>query len=268
MKSINLIMGLLFIATGVNAQLIDPLSNCSCDSLAYWKAYTEALQNRNKILTDTGEYWRTKAKGCVTIDTVEYWRSRYNNEISTNRNRYKGSTSDSVWHEGKYVPRKRYEQQNFETWFMPGAGYTYYMPKANDSLGSFGGLAIEYLIYGNVEQNDNPGPSHVRFYGKLNLQNSSKEGMGQLFWYGFGFDLSIEKNPKRTFLIPYFGLEAGGISNKNMGTTGHFTPFVGLHVLSTNNLFINLHAGQVYTSKNIDLMQGYFFQGTVNFSLW
>ena len=83
-----------------------------------------------------------------------------------------------------------------------------------------------------------------------------------------GLDLSLEKNPKRNFLIPYFGLEAGGLTHKSLGTTIQFSPLAGLHVLSTKNLFINLHAGQVYTARNIDMLQGWFAQATVNFSLW
>lgn len=230
--------------------MVSPL--CSCDTVAYWRAYTQVEQHRNQILTDS----------------LNYWRDRYRDQMSSQRSMYRAPTRDSIWRDGQYVDRHAYERRNFETWFMPGAGYTYYKPKASDSLGTFSGLAIEYLIYAQVEQNDNPGPSHVRFYGKLNLQNSTKEGVGQIFMYGLGLDLSLVKNPKRTFLVPYFGLEVGGLSNKNLGTTAQFTPILGIHLLSTKNLFINIHGGQVYTSKNIDMLQGMFAQATVNFSLW
>jgi len=183
--------------------------------------------------------------------------------------------NDSVWFHGRYVSQAEYkklikieERTSFQTYFMPGLGYTYYQPKASDSLGYFSGLAVEYLIYAKVEQNDDPGPSHARFYAKLNLLRSSKQDIKSMFMYTLGLDLSLEKNPKRTYLIPYFGLEFGGLSQKQLGTTVQFTPIAGVHVLSKKNVFINLHGGYMYPLSNFEMLQGWFGQAGVNFSLW
>jgi hypothetical protein len=156
----------------------------------------------------------------------------------------------------------------FETYFMPGVGYTYYQPTAKDSLGTFSGLAIEYLLYGQNKQTDNSGPSHVRFYSKLNILKTNKENISSMFMYAVGLDLSIEKNPKRNFLIPYFGLEFGGISQKNVGSTAQFTPILGVHLLSRKNFFLNVRSGYVYPIANFEILQGWFGQIGLNFSLW
>ena len=83
---------------------------------------------------------------------------------------------DSAWYEGRYRSqeemkdiRKKEAKEKFESWFMPGLGYSMYQPKKRDSTGLFSGLTVEYLIYANVDQNDDPGPSHVRVYSKLNI---------------------------------------------------------------------------------------------------
>ena len=181
------------------------------------------------------------------------------------------TTADSVYYYGKNIPKAEYNRlskRNFESWFMPGLAYTYYQPKISDSLGYFSGVAVEYLIYANVQQSDSDGPSHVRLYSKFNILRSSKKEISSLFLYTAGLDLSIEKNPRRTFLIPYFGLEFGGMSQKTVGSTVQFTPTVGVHLLSTKNLFINAHGGYLYPIKNFESMQGWFAQVGANFALW
>lgn len=160
------------------------------------------------------------------------------------------------------------DNKNFERFFMPGLGYTYYQPKGVDSIGRFSGVSIEYLIYAGVTQNDKSGPSHVRFYTKLNILNSDKEDVSSMFMYTLGLDLSLEKNPKREFLIPYFGLEFGGLSQKQLGGSIQFTPTLGVHILAKKNLFIGLRTGYVCSLSDFETLQGWFGQAGVNFALW
>jgi hypothetical protein len=188
---------------------------------------------------------------------------------------YKNNHGDSILFNGKYYSPADYEEVkkadekiNFKTYFMPGVSYTYYQPKAADSIGHFTGFAVEYLIYAKVHQNDNPGPSHVRVYSKLSMLQSNISTINSMFMYTLGLDLSLEKNPKRQFLIPYFGLEFGGISQKQFGTTTQFTPTFGIHILSSKTLFINIHGGYVYPFSNFETLQGWFGQAGVNFALW
>jgi len=160
------------------------------------------------------------------------------------------------------------DNRNFDRFFMPGLGYTYYQPKGVDSIGRFSGVSIEYLIYAGSKQNDESGPSHVRFYAKLNILNSDKEDISSMFMYTMGLDLSLEKNPKREFLIPYFGLEFGGLSQKQLGGSLQFAPTLGVHILAKKNLFIGTRAGYVCSLSDFETLQGWFGQATVNFVLW
>ncbi len=183
--------------------------------------------------------------------------------------------ADSIYFKGKYYNKVDYDKVlaldaklNFETYFMPGLAYSMYQPKASDSLGLFSGLAVEYLIYAKAEQNDESGPSHVRWYSKLNILNSDKKDINSMFMYTVGLDLSLEKNPKRNFLVPYFGLEFGGITQKQLGSTVQFTPTLGIHLLAKKNIFLNVHGGYVYPLRNFEIQQGWFAQAGLNFALW
>ena len=183
---------------------------------------------------------------------------------------------DSVWVDGKYYKgseiakaQEREKKMNFESYFMPGLAYTLYQPKISDSLGLFSGIAVDYLIISNVNQTDNhSGPSHVQWYAKLNIMKSDRKEIGSMFMYTTGINLSFEKNPNRSFLIPFFGLEFGGMSQKQSGTTVQFTPTVGLHLLAKKNIYLKVHGGYVYPISNFENMQGWTAQAGLNFALW
>ncbi len=157
---------------------------------------------------------------------------------------------------------------DFDIHFQPGVGYSYFAPKASDSLGNFRGLVFEYLIWAGVRQNEDRGPSHTRIYAKINLMQSDKSGVSDMFMYGGGMNFSFERNPKRSYLIPYFGIELGGISQAKVGTTFQMTPLLGAHLIARRNIFVNLHGGYVYPVNDFDKLQGYFAQLGVNFSFW
>jgi len=182
---------------------------------------------------------------------------------------------DSLEFNGKYytpadykVVKEAYDRVNYSTWFMPGIGYAYYQPKAMDSLGSFSGISVDYLIFTSENQNESHGPSHVRVYGKLNILNSDKSASSPLFSYMVGVNMSIEKNPRRSFLIPSFGLEFGGLTNKDLGSTALFVPTFGLYLLSKKNIYINVNGGYYYPISNLELLRGWYAQAGVNFTLW
>jgi hypothetical protein len=182
---------------------------------------------------------------------------------------------DSVYYRGKYYNQAEYEKvktdfekYNFDERFMPGIGYGFYLPSKSDSIGAFHGISVKYLFYRDVSQNTDPGPSHLDFYAKLNLLKSIKDSISQVFIYSLGVDLSFEKNPNRFFFIPYFGLEIGGLSQKNFGTTIQFTPTVGIHILSKKNISIDLTTGYVYPVRNFETLAGWYGDVCLNFVLW
>jgi hypothetical protein len=166
---------------------------------------------------------------------------------------------------------KKWQRDNvldFDVHFQPGVGYSYYSPKASDSLGNFSGMVIEYLIWAGVRQNEDRGPSHTRVYAKINLLKSDKSGVSDMFMYGGGLNFSFERNPKRGYLIPYFGVELGGISQSKVGSTFQITPLLGAHLVARKNIFVNLHGGYVYPVNDFEKLQGYFAQLGVTFSFW
>jgi hypothetical protein len=155
-----------------------------------------------------------------------------------------------------------------ESYFVPGGGYGIYMPKGLDTAGFYQGAIIEYLFYNKINQTDRWGPSHVRLYGKLQIMNGTSKEMKSLFAYNIGVDYSLERNPRRNVLIPYFGLEMGGISSKAYRTNFAFYPLAGIRFLAVKRVNIGASAMYAYPIKDFDVFRGWLAQATINFSLW
>lgn len=164
--------------------------------------------------------------------------------------------------------KKTESDVEWDSYFLPGVQYQTYFPSAMDSLGYYKGISIQYVIYAWIYENDDAGPSHGRIFTKVNILKSSKSNIDGLLTYSVGLDLSLEKNPKRKFGVPFFGFEMGGIHGKNYGNIFQMTPTFGVHIYCAQNLFISLSGGYVYPFKNFEELGGYTAQLGVNLSFW
>ena len=68
-------------------------------------------------------------------------------------------------------------------------------------------------------------------YLNTDLLWSTANSIGKLLTYSLGVDLSFERNARREFLIPYYGLDLGGLYLGSIGHVFVFNPFVGLHAV-------------------------------------
>lgn len=167
--------------------------------------------------------------------------------------------------DGKIVTQAQYDKDNFFRPFLLGTGYSIHQPKGD--LGVFSGLSLGCLIWGLVGLNENWRASHRRFYVKLDYLSSNKAKIDRMYKYAIGMDRSWQKNPRRAYLVPCFGIEMGGIYQKQIGYTGHCTPTLGMHIIAKEKLFINISGGYVYTFKHTDQLKGYLAQLNVHFQL-
>jgi Putative Ig domain len=157
---------------------------------------------------------------------------------------------------------------NIESFLQPGVGYGIYVPGDQDSLGVFHGVDLELNIISWIHKNDDRGPSHGRFYIKAEIMPSAKEGVSQLFIYSLGTTLTIERNPNRSWLLPHYGVEFGGLNQEDIGGAFQSTFFAGLHLWASANLFVNLSAGYMLVPEQMKELGGFHGGTSVDFSLW
>lgn len=176
------------------------------------------------------------------------------------------TTSDITIH---VADRTSQPEDEWESYFLPGLGYSMYRPRL-EHLGTFSGPTLEILLAAWIHRNENRGPSHGRVYANVELLESDRgEDMPLLLSYALGFSLSLERNPRRNFLIPSYGVDFGGMSNDYMGGS-HFqsTPYVALHLFSNQNVFVNARAGYRIVPSDMERLAGLHASATADFSVW
>lgn len=153
-------------------------------------------------------------------------------------------------------------------WFMPGGGYKTYIPK-NSDFGVYHGFNTEFVIYARAKNKCSHygGPARTKFYSSLSIMASTKSESRDIFFSNVGVNLSFEGKLDRNFLIPYFGLEVGGLYQRDYSSF-HFTPLAGIQLFSTKRIIWSAQGGYQYTTKFFDEYSGLSMSTTVNFLLW
>lgn len=159
----------------------------------------------------------------------------------------------------------------WDDYFMPGVGYKVYTPKNHNKLGVYQGVMTEFVIYarakGKTANQYQSGPARVKTYGNLSILRSDQDSARDIFNANLGLNLSFESRTDRKWGIPYFGLEVGGLFQRDFSTL-QFTPVAGIQLLSTRHVLWNAQAGYMYTTKYFDEYSGFQFSSTLNVLLW
>ncbi|HEX2733869.1 MAG TPA: hypothetical protein VHM70_19805 [Polyangiaceae bacterium] len=163
-------------------------------------------------------------------------------------------------------PEHEYEEVEWESYMLPGAGYAGYVPRAKE-IGAFSGVLLQIDLATWIHQNDNRGPSHGRVYISSEiLQGKSTQPI--LFIYAFGTSLSFERNARRSWLIPHYGLEFGGFTSDTLGNHFQATPYLGVHLFASPNLFTSLRVGYRMLPGQLEQLGGLQASGSLEFSVW
>lgn len=157
-------------------------------------------------------------------------------------------------------------EEKWESWFLPGAQYVAYFPVGRGE-GAFHGPAFELVVGSWVHDTKERGPSHGRVYLDVALLQATAAGRNTGVSYALGLDLSLERNPRRSFLIPVFGIEIGGIQQKQLGGVFQTVPFAGAHLWSSRNLFVTATAGYVFPGRDVERLGGWRVRAGVDFAL-
>ena len=157
----------------------------------------------------------------------------------------------------------------WDDYFMPGIGYKAYIPKNRADLGVYHGVMTEFVIYARAKdaRSTQSGPARIKTYGNLSIMTSDNATAKDIFFANAGLNLSFESSMYRKIFIPYFGLEVGGLFQRDFSTF-QFSPVAGIQLMSTKRIIWNAQAGYQYTTKKFDEYSGYTFSSTLNVLLW
>ncbi len=157
--------------------------------------------------------------------------------------------------------------QEWDDYFMPGLGVKSYIPKNHSEIGVYNGIMTEFVIYAKAKGSVGSGPSRIKTYGNLSIMGSSVKSSNDIFFANVGLNLSYEGKLKRKYLIPYFGLEIGGLFQRDFSTF-QFSPVTGIQIVSNKRILWSVQGGYLYTTKRFDEYSGFSLASSVNVLLW
>ncbi len=155
-----------------------------------------------------------------------------------------------------------------DNYLVPGIGYGAFMPRDWDEVGFFHGVTTEFTFY-TVTRPAYKGPGFFRFYGRFNLMQGLEQPDTDLFMFSLGSNMSFEREIKRKAMIPYFGIELGGINRTDVGGGFQFTPLLGLNLVATQHFNWYLQGGYTYaTGDNFSTLSGGFANMGIAVMFW
>lgn len=151
---------------------------------------------------------------------------------------------------------------------LPGLGYTAYVPLGSPDIGLLQGPSFEVVVAQWVHRNDNVGPSHGRFSLRADLLFPLSNPAEPAVIYSASMALSLERNPERSFLVPIFAVDIGGLYQKQLGNALQVTPSIGVHIFQSRNIFITAELGYLLALPNLEDLHGPRASIGGNFTLW
>jgi hypothetical protein len=159
-------------------------------------------------------------------------------------------------------------REEWMSYALPGVGYSAYLPFGSADVGLMQGPSFELVVVQWVHRNDNMGPSHGRVALKADLLFPLNDGGEPAIVYAASLALSLERNPERSFLLPYFAVDVGGLYQKKLGNAFQVTPSVGVHLFQNRNVFVSLDAGYLLALPSLEKLHGPRVALSGNFTLW
>jgi hypothetical protein len=156
--------------------------------------------------------------------------------------------------------------QHWVNGLKPGARYSFHQPLQSD-LGSFHGVAIEGVLVDWAAPGDDVGSGLGRLYFTMDLLYSTR-GAGTLQSYAGGLSFSMERDPMRDFLIPFYAIEIGGLTHPLTGKEFAVQPWMGFYVLAYRRLTLDLAAGYLLTIGHFRELHGLRARAGLTVSFW
>ncbi len=69
-------------------------------------------------------------------------------------------------------------------------------------------------------------------------------------------------------MIPYFGVDVGGITQRNLGHHFQASPHLGLYLWTSRNVFVSISGAYQIVPSRLDTLGGWRASAGLNLTLW
>jgi hypothetical protein len=145
---------------------------------------------------------------------------------------------------------------------VSGAGYA-----PNGNLGAYWGAGIEADLFSWSHNNPAFGPSQGKVRFNVDYLKGSREGKNALF-YDVGMIVSFEGNSSRRYLIPYYGVGFGGLTETDYGTRLAVDGSLGAFLVYTRPFVLTAEGSYFVPFTQVENLRGVMARAAASFALW
>ncbi len=155
----------------------------------------------------------------------------------------------------------------FATSFVPSAQGLAYAPLGK-GVGPYYGAGVEAVLFTWSNNAESFGPSQGKIRLDVGGLAPARDAQGALVLYRGGAVVSFERNAGRSWLIPYFAADLGGMHGRPFGGRVFADASLGLYLLYTRNVMIDAEGSFVFPLSAFDRLAGPKAALTASLSLW
>lgn len=164
------------------------------------------------------------------------------------------------------VVMSEWEGRDYRGWFLLGGGPSAFLAHGDGEAFLGGTVDITFAAVREEGQgaylcahgirNRDCHASHHRFYGQFEVLDSLRADAPSVFTYAAGYSASLEWRPARRYLIPHYGIDAGGLVRAGVGHRAQVHPYLGLHLWSSDKLWLDATLGYRVTPADLVNLSG------------
>jgi hypothetical protein len=149
---------------------------------------------------------------------------------------------------------------------LPTAIGTLYAP--HGLSGTFYGGGLEAVLLAWSDNSSAYGPSQGRLRIDVSYLTSSAMNTPAMVMYRGGAQLGFERNASRSFLIPYFAADIGGLWSDATGRRWYADGGLGVYLLHLRSVIIDLEVTGILPFKDATTLAGVTSRLGLSFALW
>lgn len=135
-------------------------------------------------------------------------------------------------------------------------------------LGAHYGAGLELIFFTWKNPSDTPGPSDGKIRLDAALLVSERDSSRKMVPFRIGAVVSFERTATRSYLIPYFAADLGGLYESVIHTRMFADAGLGLYLLHTRTVSVDFEGTYMIPFSAIDELHGPKLQLTASLALW
>ena len=149
---------------------------------------------------------------------------------------------------------------------LPTAYGALYAP--HGASGQFYGGGLEAVLLAWSDNSEAYGPSQGRLRMDVSLLHGTAMDAGSMVMYRMGAQVAFERNAGRSYGIPFFAADLGGLWSEPTGRRWYVDGGLGMYLIHHRNVIVDLEVTGLLPFTDPSTLGGFTTRLGLSFALW